>query len=78
MSAAPLRALYRSGSANSKEPHEPWAVGCARCGQIAASPSRGTWRYGSIVTSVPIVVYGQIFAAVAFGASTHPTLCGNP
>ena len=37
-----------------------------------------TQAQGTIETSVPIGVYGQIFAAVAFGASTQPTLCGKP
>ena len=32
----------------------------------------------SIVTSVPIGVYGQTFAAAASGNSTQPRLCGVP
>lgn|SRR5579864_6949435 len=32
----------------------------------------------SIVTSVPIGVYGQTLAAVASGNSTQPRLCGVP
>src|SRR5512132_64045 len=32
----------------------------------------------SMVTSVPIGVYGQTFAAEASGSSTQPRLCGAP
>lgn len=50
---------------------------------VSASSSKGTVHESyklqvSIVTSVPIGVYGQISADAARGSSTHPRLCGVP
>ena len=44
------------------------------------SPMRPVWalRQRSTVTSVPIGVYGQTFAAADSGSSTQPRLCGVP
>ena len=55
--------------------------GALSCGAGAAGVTRPTVsarRQLSIVTSVPIGVYGQTLAAAAGGSSTQPRLCGVP
>ena len=58
----------------------PWTMRCHSSVVKSALPVMcvSSRRQFSIVTSVPIGVYGQTFAAAASGSSTQPRLCGVP